>query len=827
MALDAPCLPPYLRTLYLCTIISYLFISNPQLDRRSREREREMADLTHGAVDSLLGVLSAAIKDEAQLLGGVKGDIQFIKDEMDSMNGFLLHLNKSGDDHDDQQRAWMKQVREIAHIAQDCIELYMRDLAPPDPGFWAQLRHVVVRLRTMPARHQLATKIRDLKVRVRDVGERRQRYGVTVPEVKRGRPAGVHGGKTAGELSTARDEFLRALALDMDAGKASFENAIALLPEDFKSATEAIQTALAEGQHEMDQDSSTICSMEMLLRALHVSPQGQGRVNKEELDNLRAASESDSGTDLPKQVMVLCYSKLSRDYKSCLQYLTAFLEEKSISRTSLVRRWAAERLVAKEDDKQSYEQAAEMCFSDLLFRGFISPADHGAAGKVKSCKMRDQVKKFVSEISKSENFEGSHLPTHLDNQLRIRHMVAKQQKKLEQKEPEQAQDHGICGLPIPGKKDEKSMAAADSKKLQKSIDKQLNHLRSLPKTYRLNVMDLGGCRGLKKRHLKSICKLLTLKYLSLRYADVSGLPSQIQALQLLETLDIRQTKIRGSDTKHITLRKLKHLLAGDNNPSRDGESICTMRMPANISKMTDMEVLSRVEISHGNELSEVGSLKKLRKLGVLLPGREQDIKDLRREIFKVLGRLCSLSIWIKRGTLSEAASLDKDERDGIFQPPRSLESLSINGMDKSGLPSWVAADLSCLSKITLCDTHLTAQKLENVVSKLPGLLCLRLRRGSYKEDVLAFSTGGFKALRFLLLEGASITKLTFEENSGPQIEKIVWSMMNADVAAKASATGIEHLGGLKQLVLPEDHSCPLVEDAIAKHPKSHGIRRSY
>jgi hypothetical protein len=234
-----------------------------------------------------------------------------------------------------------------------------------------------------------------------------------------------------------------------------------------------------------------------------------------------------------------------------------------------------------------------------------------------------------------------------------------------------------------------------------------------------------------------------------------------------------------------------------------------------------------VEISHGNELSEVGSLKKLRKLGVLLPGREQDIKDLRREIFKVLGRLCSLSIWIKRGTLSEAASLDKDERDGIFQPPRSLESLSINGMDKSGLPSWVAADLSCLSKITLCDTHLTAQKLENVVSKLPGLLCLRLRRGSYKEDVLAFSAGGFKALRFLLLEGASITKLTFEENSGPQIEKIVWSMMNADVAAKASATGIEHLGGLKQLVLPEDHSCPLVEDAIAKHPKSHGIRRSY
>ncbi|OEL27496.1 hypothetical protein BAE44_0011485 [Dichanthelium oligosanthes] len=337
-----------------------------------------MADLTHGAVDSLLGVLSEAIKDEAQLLSGVQGDIQFIKDEMDSMNGFLLHLTKSGDDHDDQQRAWMKQVREIAYIAQDCIELYRRDLSSPDRGFWAKVCHVVVVLRTMPARHRLANRIRDLKVRVREVGERRQRYGVTVPEAKKeAKPTARHAGKTANELDMARDDFLRALALDMDA--ASFANAITLLQKKGLN-TEAlikIQAALPKGD-KMDQLNSTIC-MELLLRALYLSAQGQGRVNKDELDNLSASCDS---PDLPKQMMVLCYSKLSRDYKSCLQYLTAFLEEKSIGRTSLVRRWAAERLVAKEDEKQSLEQAAEMCFSELLLRGFISPVDYGAAGKV-------------------------------------------------------------------------------------------------------------------------------------------------------------------------------------------------------------------------------------------------------------------------------------------------------------------------------------------------------------------------------------------------------------------------------------------------------------
>ena len=51
-----------------------------------------MAGTAQGAVDSLLGRLSSVLLEEAQLLRGVRDDGEFIKDEMESMNGFLLDV---------------------------------------------------------------------------------------------------------------------------------------------------------------------------------------------------------------------------------------------------------------------------------------------------------------------------------------------------------------------------------------------------------------------------------------------------------------------------------------------------------------------------------------------------------------------------------------------------------------------------------------------------------------------------------------------------------------------------------------------------------------
>ncbi|KAK3140853.1 hypothetical protein QOZ80_5AG0406720 [Eleusine coracana subsp. coracana] len=143
-----------------------------------------MAELASGAVSSLLGV----IRNEALLLGGVRGDVQFIKEEMESMKSFLAHLARwepPGGEHDEQVRTWMNQVRLLAQDCNNCIDLYLYrgnpDIHRARGGLRRYLWWASWFLHKLVAKHRAAEQLRQLKDRARDVGERRLRYGVEVP----------------------------------------------------------------------------------------------------------------------------------------------------------------------------------------------------------------------------------------------------------------------------------------------------------------------------------------------------------------------------------------------------------------------------------------------------------------------------------------------------------------------------------------------------------------------------------------------------------------------------------------------------------------------
>lgn len=341
----------------------------------------------------------------------------------------------------------------------------------------------------------------------------------------------------------------------------------------------------------------------------------------------------------------------------------------------------------------------------------------------------------------------------------------------------------------------------------------MESLRSLPTSSRmsLTVLDLEGREGLKMHHLRNICRMRKLKYLSLRNTDVSQLPKQMDELKFLETLDIRQTRVKRLDA---VLPMLKHLLAGSvhcpkEDTVRSKESFSTVFMPRAIATMDKLEILSHVKVSNSaNDLINLGDkLKQLKKLGVVLSGKKNNLKSLFIQIDKLHKSLRFLSIRMEQPDYW-------DEIDAILlRPPKLLESLNICGI-KSGLPPRIK-ELHQLAKITLRDTYLKEDALD-ILGMLQCLRCLRLRHHSFAEGALTFKGDKFNGLIVLEIEDDILARVNFASGTANKLEKMIWSFSHME-----SLSGITNLISLTKLELNQGtcdaNGLQKLKDDIAAH----------
>ncbi|XP_037445335.1 disease resistance protein PIK6-NP-like [Triticum dicoccoides] len=919
-----------------------------------------------GALDSLLGRLTTILADEARLLGGLHSDVQFIKDEMGSMNGLLLHL--TGADHRDHHvRAWMKQVVGLTRDCEGNIELYIHNVAGAGHhggGFLGYLRHIVRYVRTIPERHRIATRIQELKVRARDVGDRKLRYGVTVPPAADQDDAIFmddaykHQGQEEEENDAWRRFHLVYYPEDEETylQKIIDDNIKSVLPEeepveeltseeskpriflmmfsqcdladksnflhssiteglykqkmgsfsckalvsvctngDFKSlavilgeildqveaekSTEtspgdnvkdeamqltkklegylkgkrfliimqgvnstdkwnsirsAVLRATAHGSpgsiiviitstYDLVRESpyeivepqglldywcgktrmhfgeiilsyqalqhyvSTVAAlcrhdrfaMKMIQHLLYVYPLRSVPQLENIIATLRDCQKSNK--NLGKHMLRLSYNKLPSKYRRCFLYLTIFPKGDRIRRTTVCRRWITEGLITSRENHADYE--AYCCFDVLFLSGFIQPGEISDMGKIKTFTLHPIVHESITRIAKDLNFVDTVLPSDLTRHLPIHSRTRVQASHV---------DH--------------SVQAADGS----GIVAFLPYLAKSSQWQLMKMLDLEGCRGLKKEHLKSICKIILLKYLSLRNTDITELPKQIEKLQGLETLDIRQTAVQSFPTKSIMLPMLKRLLAGQgNNSDRFQESFTAMRLPSGVRGMKKLEILSRVVSDNADDSIDVGHLLRLRKLGVILSGKKGGLGLLFQQIEKLHGCLCSLSIQINQPPKVED-TLGAEEVTTLVSPPKLLQSLNISGI-ASGLLLWIA-ELDQLTKLTLSETYLTENYMR-ILGKLAALRCLRLRRNSYAGNGLKFKEGEFKSLKSLVVDGDIITNITFDTEAAPKLTTIVWSF-----AKMESISGLGGLWWLKRLELNGDCNPGPVRRALGKHP---------
>ncbi|KAL6627693.1 hypothetical protein ACP70R_031419 [Stipagrostis hirtigluma subsp. patula] len=144
--------------------------------------EAAVVSSTEGVLRILLGKLGTVLAEKYVLLSGVGQEIQELKDDLESMNACLRDLATGSDyHHSEQTRTWMKQVREVAYDAEDCIDTFWHHNGRPhcDNNLIAGwLRKIIRPLKTLRAMHSLAVEIRDLKARALKVSERRLRYKV-------------------------------------------------------------------------------------------------------------------------------------------------------------------------------------------------------------------------------------------------------------------------------------------------------------------------------------------------------------------------------------------------------------------------------------------------------------------------------------------------------------------------------------------------------------------------------------------------------------------------------------------------------------------------
>jgi len=304
------------------------------------------------------------------------------------------------------------------------------------------------------------------------------------------------------------------------------------------------------------------------------------------------------------KVIASSYDGLPYHLKSIFLYLSIFPENHEIRGTRLLRRWIAEGYIAKNID-MPVEEVGERFYNELINRSMIQPSKNKIipGSRVDHCRIHSMVRQIILSRAIEEN------------QLCL---IEKQCKEIPQSK--------IRHLVI-------SRWKGDNK--FKNIN--LSYIRSLtvlgdcpislisPKMRLLRVLDLEDSTNIKNGDLRHIGDLPHLRYISLRGTHISKLPSSLQNLRYLETLDIQGTQVTWLPHGIVKLEKLCYLLAGvkfsrdllqkvDNKKNPLGNmasflccnyshcrKVCSMyqlsvRAPKGIDKLTNLHMLGAFNV---------------------------------------------------------------------------------------------------------------------------------------------------------------------------------------------------------------------------------------
>ncbi|KAJ1256752.1 hypothetical protein BS78_K312300 [Paspalum vaginatum] len=138
-------------------------------------------ELASAALGSLLPKLATLLSEEYKLQKRVRGEIRFLQAEMESMQAALeAASNLPAHQIDKLGKIWVRDLKELCYDIEDSVDTFMVRLDTPATAkphssirFLERAIELVTKART---RHHIADDIQQIKKRIQDVADRRDKY---------------------------------------------------------------------------------------------------------------------------------------------------------------------------------------------------------------------------------------------------------------------------------------------------------------------------------------------------------------------------------------------------------------------------------------------------------------------------------------------------------------------------------------------------------------------------------------------------------------------------------------------------------------------------
>ncbi|KAF8655774.1 hypothetical protein HU200_060934 [Digitaria exilis] len=400
-------------------------------------------------------------------------------------------------------------------------------------------------------------------------------------------------------------------------------------------------------------------------------------------DSIGSGLGRDPIMDDMKKILLLSYYDLPSHLKTCLLYLSVFLEDYTIRKDRLIWRWVAEGFVWQHaGDRISILENGENCFNELLNRSLIQSMDvDGVDGIPKACRLHDTMLDLIITLSVEECFMTTVLGDGMESKVRWLSLHSSNTTWPTMKKPK------LRSLTI-------------FRPYYVAIDLTHSRYRLLRvldlQDYRLNGLASLGCLG-SLSHLRYLAVSTTSR------GDDQKIPVEIGKLRFLQMLDISKTAVQEVPSGVITgLGQLMCLR---------GTLGFFVKLPVGLKNLTSLEVLESGNVGSERIAEELVHLTKSRILDVFIPG------ECGKALVKSLGKLAkieSLSIRCFRG----------GDLDGPMENPLG-NMCRLRICPAMFLPTWIKPAL--LPGLSCLDITVVYERREDI-QVLGTLPCLRLLR---------------------------------------------------------------------------------------------------